>query len=104
EDRREVALTERRDDDDDQLARVLGALADLDRGMERGTRGDPDEQALLLGGATRDGDGRVGVDVEDLVVDRGVEDLGDEVRAEALDLVRAGRSAVEDRRLGRLDG
>ena len=44
----------------------------------------------------------VGVDVDDLVVDVAVEDLGHEVRADALDLVRAGAAAVEDRRLGRL--
>ena len=49
-------------------------------------------------------DGLPGVDVDDLVVDGGVEDLRDEVGADALDLVRAGRSTVEDRRLGRLDG
>src|SRR5690606_9663461 len=38
-----------------------------------------------------------------LVVDLGVEDLGHEVRAEALDLVRTRLAAVEDRRLGGLD-
>ena len=48
-------------------------------------------------------DSRLGVDVDDLVVDRRVEDLGHEVGADALDLVRAGGAAVEDRRLRGLD-
>src|SRR6478736_5226558 len=99
----EVALAERRDDHDDQLPGVLGALAELDRGVHGGAGGDADEQPLLLRGPARDGDGGVGVHVDDLVVDVGVEDLRDEVRPDALDLVRAGLAAVEDRRLGRLD-
>ena len=63
----------------------------------------PTSRPSSRGGAAGDLDGRLGVDVDDLVVDRGVEDLGDEVGADALDLVRAGGAAVEDRRLGRLD-
>ena len=65
---------------------------------------DADEQALLGGGPAGPLHRGLGVDVDDLVVDRRVEDLGDEVGADALDLVRAGRAAVEDRRLLRLDG
>jgi hypothetical protein len=42
----------------------------------------------------------VDVDVDDLVIHLRVEDLGDEVGADALDLVRAGLAAVEDRALG----
>ena len=37
--------------------------------MQRGTGGDADQQALLGGGAAGDLDGRLGVDVDDLVVD-----------------------------------
>src|SRR4029079_11698854 len=99
EDRRQVPLAERRDDDHDRLAGVLGAPGDLVGGREGGTRGQPDEQALLLGGAPRPLDGGLGVDVDDLVVDVAVEDLGDEVGADALDLVGAGLATVEDRRL-----
>ena len=101
---RDVALAEARDDHDDQLAVVLRPLADFDRGRRsrprrRARRACPPRRRP--GGPT---DGGLGVDVDDLVVDRAVEDLRDEVRADALDLVRAGLAAVEDRRLGRLDG
>jgi hypothetical protein len=51
-DRRQVALAEARDDDDDGLAGVLRAGGDLGRGREGGPGGDADEQALLGGGAT----------------------------------------------------
>src|SRR5450759_1346050 len=78
--------------------------AHLERREDGRTRRDPDEQALLGGGRARGGDRVVAGHVDDLVVDRGVQDLGDEVRAEALDLVRTRCAAVEDRRLGRLDG
>src|SRR5690349_6822019 len=97
EDGGQVALAERGDDHDDRLALVLLALGDLDRGGDRGAGADADEQALLRGGAARPLHGGLGVDVDDLVVDLGVEDLGDEVGAEALDLVRTGLPAVEDR-------
>src|SRR5580765_3356679 len=102
EDRGQVALTEVGDDHDDRLAGALRAGRDLGGGCEGGAGGDPDEQALLGRGLAGPLDGRLGVDVDDLVVDLAVEDLGDEVGAEALDLVAGGRTPVEDRRLGRL--
>src|SRR5690606_3318052 len=90
QDRGQVPLAEAGDDDDDQLPGVLGPLGDLERPGDRGAGGDADQQALLLRGAAGELDGGLRVDVDDLVVDRGVEDLRDEVGAQALDLVRAG--------------
>src|SRR6478609_4142477 len=104
EDGGQVALTERGDDDDDRLALVLLALGHLDGGRDGSARADADEQTLLGRGAPGPLHGRLGVDVDDLVVELGVEDLRDEVGAEALDLVGAGLAAVEDRGLRRLDG
>src|ERR671913_687002 len=57
---------------------------------------DPDEMPLLGGGPPSPLHRRGSVDVDDLVVDVPVEDLRDEVRADALDLVRTGLAAVED--------
>ena len=70
-----------------------GQGGDLPRGGERGPGGDADEQALLDGGAAGELDGLAGVDVDDLVVDARVEDLGHEVGPDPLDTcaVPAGR-------------
>ena len=87
-----------------RLPSFSGRCGDLDRGGERGAGRDADEQALLGGGPAGPLHGGRGVDVDDLVVDRRVEDLRHEVGADALDLVRAGLAAVEDRGLLRLDG
>src|SRR3954451_7599785 len=76
QDRRQVALAEARDDDHDRLAGVLRARGDLVRRRERGAGGDPYEQALFGGGAAGPLHRGLRVDVDDLVVDRGVEDLG----------------------------
>src|SRR6478735_4397012 len=100
----EVALAEARDDDDDGLAGVLGPGGHLVGGGERGAGGDAHEQALLDGGTAGPLHRGLGIDVDHLVVDGRVEDLGNEVGADALDLVRAGGAAVEDRGLLGLDG
>src|SRR6187551_1492277 len=66
EHRGEVALTERGDDRDDQLALVLGTLANLDGGVDGCAGGDANEQALLAGGCTGRRNRSLGVNVEDL--------------------------------------
>src|SRR5665647_212641 len=104
EDGGQVALTERRDDHDDELARVLGSAGDLVGRSESGAGGDTNQQPLFLRGTTRPLHGGLGVDVDDLVVDPAVEDLRHEVRTYALNLVRAGSTAIEDRGLLGLDG
>jgi len=103
EHRGQVALPEARDDDDDRLALVGGTLRDLLGRGERGAGGQADEQPVERGGPAGEVDGGVDVDVDDLVVDAGVEGLGNEVGADALDLVRTGLAAVEDRGLLGLD-
>src|SRR5918911_1114410 len=59
EDRRQIPLTERRDDDDDELAPELGPIGDLDGRPDRCTGRDADEQSLLrsstAGGGPRGG-------------------------------------------------
>ena len=68
----------------------------------------PDEMPTRMPSLRADvarGRDRVGeLDVDDLVDDAPVEDGGDEVRADALDLVRTGRALRQQRRVGRLDG
>src|SRR5579875_1616807 len=100
--RREVTLTEARDDHDDGLAGRLRGGGDLRSSSGRRPRGDADEQTLLGGRLAGPLQCLLEVDVDDLVVDLRVQDLRHEVRTEALDLVWSGLSAVEDRRLGRL--
>src|SRR6478609_13704 len=100
--RGEVALAERRHNHHDQLSFVLRASRDLDCRVDRGAGGDADQEALALGRVAGHRHGGLGVHVDDLVIDGPVEDLGDEIGPDALDLVRTGRSAVQDRRFGRL--
>src|SRR5665647_452653 len=96
EDGGQVSLTEGRDDHHDELARVLGPAGNLVGCRECSAGREADQQPLFLRGTTSPLDGRLGVDVDDLVVYPTVEDLGHEVRTDALDLVRAGSTAVKD--------
>src|SRR5947208_1711225 len=86
--RREVALAEVGQDRDDQLPRVLGAFGHLDRAGDRGAAGDAAEHALLAGQPARHLEGFLVADDDNFVDDLGVEDVGDEPRADPLDLVR----------------
>ncbi len=84
--------------------RRSGALGQLDRGRDGCAGADAHEHAkvgreLLLGR-----DGIVGGHGHDLVHHGRVVGLGDEARANALDLVAACRLARQDLGLGRLDG
>src|SRR5665647_1276054 len=103
EDGGQVALTEGRDDHHDELARVLGPAGNLVGCRECSAGRDTDQQTLFLRSTPRPLNGGLGIDVDDLVVDLTVEDLGHEVGTEALNLVRAGSTAVEDRGLFGLD-
>src|SRR5690625_3961642 len=104
EDRGEVALTEARHDDDDGLARVLFPPGHLQRCFDRRAGGNPDEEPFARCHLAGPGHGGFGVDVDDLVVNGGVENFGHEVRPETLDLVRSGFPAVEDGGFRRFDG
>lgn len=101
---RQIALAEVGNDRDDRLPLGLGALRDLDGGCEGRARGYADEQSLLGSGSSSCGDGRLGGDGDDFVVQIGIEDIGDEIGAEALDLVRTRSAFGEQRRLRRFDG
>src|SRR5450759_305505 len=101
---RQVPLAPRRDDDDDRLA-LVGRIPRQLGGRPQGSAGgDSDEQTLFLGRTPCPDQRIVGGDLDDPVDQRRVEDLRDEPRADALDLVRALRLAGQDGRLGRLDG
>ena len=104
EDRGEVALAGVGDDDHDELACVLWVARDLECCMHRRTGRDANQDAFLFGEAARHGERLVVGDLEDLVDQFGLEDVGDEASAEACDLVGAGLAAGEDGAVGGLDG
>src|SRR5690606_9385860 len=64
-----------------------------------GAGGDPSEDPLLGGESSSGVNGLVDIDVEHLVVNLGVQNFGHKVRADALDLVRSGLPAGQDRGL-----
>ena len=104
QDRRQIALGEGRDDHHHVLAGVLRPRADDDRRLQGRARRDADRHAFEPRDQARVGDGILVGDRDDLVIDRGVEDLRREAGADALDLVRAGLAARQHRRGLRLDG
>ena len=71
--------------------------------MEGGSRGDADEDAFCMGEVSADGECVFVVDGHDLVIDGGVEGVGDEACADALNLMRSCLAAREDGRSGWLD-
>src|SRR5690554_3315958 len=77
-------------DHHDHLALELGSAGDLLRGVEGGAAGDAGEDALGAGEAAGGLGGAAGVHTDDLVVDLGVEHVGHEAGADALDGVRCG--------------
>ena len=102
--RRDVALAGVGQHDRDPLALGLGALRDLERGVQRGAAGDAGQHALAARGQARGLERVLVVDGDDLVEQRAVEHRRHEARADALDLVRAGPAAGEHGRGRRLDG
>src|SRR5262249_22248666 len=84
----EIALRERRHDGQNGLAGVFGPLAALDRGRNRRPRRDAAGNALMPRQCARGVDRGRAVDLDDLVDHGAVEDIRDEARADALDLVR----------------
>ena len=90
--------------DDDVLAGVLGALCQLDGSPDSSTGGDAHQNAFLVADQAAGGKGVVIFDGDDLVVDLGVQHVGDEACADALDLVRTGGTLAQDRRGSGLNG
>ena len=66
--------------DDDVLACVLGALCQLDGSPDSSTGGDAHQNAFLVADQAAGGKGVVIFDGNDLVVDLGVQHVGDEAR------------------------
>src|SRR5215469_10908888 len=91
--RRQIALREIRQYDDDRLARRLGPRADFERGGERGAGRDADRPTLAWGRFPRCLEGGFVADADDLVDQARVEDIRDEPGADPLDPVRAWRAA-----------
>ena len=79
--------------DDDVLACVLGTLCQLDGSPDSSTGRDAHQNAFLVADQAAGGKGVVIFDGDDLVVDLGVQHVGDEACADALDLVRTGEVA-----------
>ena len=100
----EVTVAGIREEDDDGLARVLRALGQLHGGMQGRTGGDADQHALFSADELAGGKGVFIGDGKDLVIDPGVEHIGDEARADALDLMCARNALGQDRGAFRLDG
>jgi hypothetical protein len=76
----------------------------LDGRRHRRAGADAHEHTLLSSHQSRSSDGLVRVDLHDLVDQRGVAVLGDEARADTLDLVGAGGATAEHGGLHRLNG
>src|ERR1700675_3746617 len=81
----QVALAERGDDHDDELARALAPAPHFHGGPDGRAGRDADEEAFFTRRAAGRREGVVVLHPDDLVVDLRVEDLGDEARADALD-------------------
>ena len=99
----EVALAGIREQGDNGVACIFRSLGQLRRRKDRRAGRNADEQALLPRQRAAGGKGVLIFHGEDLVIDGGVERLRHEARADALDLVRAGRALGQDRRTGRLN-
>ena len=100
----QVALAEAGQDDDDQLAGVLRARGYLERGTTAAPEQMPTKRPSSSGRRRAMAMRLVVGDLDDFVDELGVEDAGDESRAEALNLVRAGLAAGEHRAVRRLHG
>src|SRR3954453_19279457 len=99
----EVAFAEGRQDDDDQLALVLGALGNFQRRYHRGAGGDPDKESLFFGKAARHVDGFVVRNGDDFIDVVPAKNAGDKSCANALDLVRGRLASGENGAVSRLD-
>src|SRR5687767_7407916 len=90
---RDVALAGVGENHDDALAAGLVAGRDLHRGPQRRSAGAAGEDALARGDQAGGVERVLVVHGDGLVEQLAVEDRGNEARADALDLVRAGEAA-----------
>ena len=98
----QIAFTRIRQHDHNGLARIGGLLCQRQSGADRRARRDADEDALGACDLARHGCGVCRLNRADLVIDRAVKCLGDEIRADALDAMRACLALRQQRRVGRL--
>src|SRR5208337_5639317 len=94
----QVALAGAGENHYDEPALVFGPGGHRERRKDRGPGGDAAEDALLPGYLAGGVEGRLVAHRDDFVNDPGIEDLGDEAGADALDLMGAGWAAGEHRR------
>src|SRR2546426_3996839 len=102
--RAQIALTEGRHDDHDELPGILLPPRDLHGGPDGGAGRDAHQQAFFASGAPGRGKGILVLHLDDLVVDPGVEHVRHEAGPDALDRVRPLLPAGEDGRSRGLDG
>src|SRR5580704_622344 len=86
--RTQVALTKRRQNNDNQLAGIFGATSDLQRGMDRRSRRDSYEKPFFKRKSSRHTNGLVVGDGDDLIDVVPAKDAGNKSRADALDFMR----------------
>lgn len=104
QDGRHIALAVVGDDGDDSLALVLGLLGLLEGDEDVAAGGDAAEDALIGGEFAGGVNGVVVGDGAEFVDDLAVHYFGDEVCADALDLVGACAAFGEERGVGGFDG
>src|SRR6266536_5602281 len=102
--RAQIALTEGRHDDHDELPGILLPARDLDGGPDGGAGRDTHQEAFFARSATGRGKGILVLHLDDLVVDPGVQHVRHEPGPDALNRVRPLRPAGEDGRSRGLDG
>lgn len=102
--RGDVTLSKVTHDGDDQLAGVLGTLGQFQcTPPHDGAGGNAAEDTFTSAEFTGYADRVLQSRVQDFVVNVGVQDFRNKVGADSLDLVRTGRSTVEDRGVLGLD-
>ena len=100
----EIAVAGVGQQNDNGLAGVFRALGQLDGCPQRRAGGDADQHALAVPDLLAHGQGGIVVLGDGLIVDLGVQHIGDEAGADALDLVGAGDALAADGGGGGLHG
>ncbi|MPM37749.1 hypothetical protein SDC9_84368 [bioreactor metagenome] len=88
----------------DGLTGIFRSPGQLDAGKKRGAAGDSDQQSFLAGGFASGMPGVLGGYRDHFVDQFAVENFGNEIGADALQFVRTGMAAGEQRRVGGFDG
>ena len=100
---RQVSVPGIRKQDNNCLSFIFGAFCQFYRGRDSRAGGNADKDAFLLSDESADGKSVFVLNGDDLVIDGGIQKLGDKACADALNLVRACRAVGKDRGGGGLD-